>query len=61
VDKYNDEVINNFKQNNKSFIDIVKRSFSSIEKLYGVNIPLAEIYFIYEILDTKMPNTMIDA
>ena len=54
ISNYNPEAISEFQKCNQKFINIVKKSFSVIEKLYSVSIPITEIYFIYEILHTKM-------
>ncbi len=61
IDEYNTAVMNPFIEYHQDFINAVKRSFNPIEKLYGVSIPLVEIYFIYEILSAKMPNIISDA
>ncbi len=55
IDRYDKEDLSNFEKNHKQFIELVKKSFSTIEKLYSVSLPQAEIYFIYEILSEKMP------
>jgi len=54
IEDYDDEFLSNFEKCNHKFIDLTKKSFSVIEKSYNVTIPLAEIYFIYEILSSKL-------
>lgn len=61
IDSYNTDSLKDFTLCHKKFIEIVKKSFSVIEKLYSVSMPLAEIYFIYEVLSTKLPDLMDDA
>ena len=61
IDEYNSAVMDPFIEHHQDFINAVKRSFNPIEKLYSVSIPLAEIYFIYEILSAKMPDIISDA
>jgi sigma-54 dependent transcriptional regulator of gfr operon len=61
IDEYNTDVLSEFSSRHQSFINIVKKSFSVIEKMYSVTIPLAEIYFIFEILNSKIPELMPDA
>ncbi len=61
IDKYNNDVMKSFIEHHQEFINAVKKSFSPIEQLYSVNIPLAEIYFVYEILSAKMPDVIKDA
>ena len=56
INDYDKEIILSFKQCNQEFINIVKKSFSVIEKLYSVSIPVTEIYFIYQILKDKLKN-----
>ncbi|WP_222927582.1 PRD domain-containing protein [Biomaibacter acetigenes] len=56
INEYNDEIMSSFAKLHKDFVDIVKKSFSVIEKLYSVSVPLTEIYFIYEIFSAKIPN-----
>lgn len=46
--------VTKFSECNKNFILICKKSFSDIEKMYSVSIPDPEVYFIYEILNSKM-------
>lgn len=54
IDDYNVEEIEAFKKSQQEFINIARKSFSVIERLYSVSIPLTEIYFIYEILRGKL-------
>jgi len=54
IDKYDLEIVKEFEECNKKFIEIFKRSFSVIESLYSVSIPIAEIYFIYELLCARI-------
>lgn len=54
IDNYDQEAVKQFKECNKKFIEIFKKSFSVIEKLYSVSIPITEIYFIYELLCTRI-------
>jgi sigma-54 dependent transcriptional regulator of gfr operon len=61
IDDYNTEVLSYFSNRHQNFINTVKKSFSVIEKMYSVTIPLAEIYFIFEILNSKIPELMADA
>jgi len=58
IDDYNNEVLSDFSNCHLKFIEIVRKSFSVIEKMYSVTIPLAEIYFIFEILNSKVPELM---
>lgn len=48
------ELLFNFEKQNKDFIENVKKSFKDIEKLYNVDIPLSEVYFIYLMLEGKL-------
>ena len=43
-----------FKEKNKYFISVIKKSFSDIENYYSVTIPISEIYYLYEILNVKL-------
>ena len=43
-----------FKENHKDFIGVIKKSFNYIENYYSVNIPISEIYYLYEILNVKL-------
>ncbi|HHW02143.1 MAG TPA: sigma 54-interacting transcriptional regulator [Thermoanaerobacterales bacterium] len=61
IDDYNTDVLSDFFNRHQNFINTVKKSFSVIEKMYSVTIPLAEIYFIFEILNSKIPELMPDA
>lgn len=46
--------IESFKEKNKYFISVIKKSFSDIENYYSVTIPISEIYYLYEILNVKL-------
>ena len=48
------ENIELFKEENKDFISVIKKSFSYIENYYSVTIPISEIYYLYEILNVKL-------
>lgn len=54
LDNYEPDVIKHFEKYNKRFIEICKKSFSVIEKIYSVSIPITEIYFIYELLCARI-------
>ncbi|MEW8997494.1 MAG: sigma 54-interacting transcriptional regulator [Thermoanaerobacter sp.] len=45
-----------FEQCHRQFIDFVKASFSVIEETYKVEIPTAEIGFIYDLIKDRVPN-----
>ena len=54
IEDYDNEFISEFRKCNQKFISLTKNCFSVIEKSYSVRIPLAEIYFIHEILSSKL-------
>ncbi|MDF2682964.1 MAG: system transcriptional activator [Brevibacillus sp.] len=47
------EDLDSFEKCHHTFIQIVRRSFSVIEKVYSVTIPVSEIGFIYDIINMK--------
>jgi len=54
IDNYEPETVKQFEECNRNFIEIFKKSFSVIENLYSVSIPITEIYFIYELLCARI-------
>lgn len=54
IDSYKD--IDSFKQSHNIFINIVKKSFSVMENIYNVQIPVSEIGYIYDIVRMKTEN-----
>lgn len=48
-----------FKQCHRQFIDFVKTSFSVIEEIYKIDIPMEEIGFIFELIKAKLKDLPI--
>lgn len=55
INDYNIKEIEAFKNSKQKFINIARKSFSVIEQLYSVSIPITEIYFIYQLLCARIP------
>lgn len=54
------ETQSDFTKKQKKFINIVQESFSVIESVYSVNIPLEEIMCIYDIVTMKQNTSLIE-
>jgi sigma-54 dependent transcriptional regulator of gfr operon len=53
------EDLASFEKCHNTFVQVVRRSFSVIEKMYSVTIPVAEIGFIYDIINMKTENLTV--